>query len=488
MIKALRGRGPLVLILLLAALLRLYGLAGVYPVDDEYPQFFVALRAETLGAFLGMIRQNPHHVLLDLWVSYVVGLFSGQAWAFRLPSVLWGVLAVAGVYRLEREQDGQPTEKPALLAALLLSICLLHIDWSRRADFYALLTALSVWQTWAFFKARREGSWRTYGALTLVFLHSHPYAILSLPLHGLWLLPSKFLSGFARCWAVCLAMFMPWFAYSSSTMINRHYLSFEWFPGRFTLGEFLALIPLHLGQAPEVGPHRGWDISSAALLSAVYAAMYLTSLIETLRKRSSDLIGYAHYALWLGTAAVVALDLWYGYFYAHRQLLWLTPFYLLAVAHGAWHWLRAKTSVFALAAVLMFLPAYISVTRFQINMAERFSAILDSIEEHARPGDVLGFHNEAVLMAFLYHFDRSAFSSLGTLRLSRGEVGYDIPPEGALARRGNTEVLAVRIPRGQTHQADGRISPGRLWVFKGSLYDLYVHPPVRFSPPAARGR
>jgi hypothetical protein len=459
-----RRSGALLLsILALAAVLRLYGLADVYPVVDEYHQLLLGLQANGIGDLLPLLRENPHHVLLDPLLSFLAGRLGDSLWIFRLPRLILGLLAVAGLWRLGREEG----ERRAALAAFLLSISLLHIDWSRRVDFYALLTALSVWQAYTFREALKTGSWTAYAILTTLFLYAHPYAALTLPLHGLWLAARQRagLRRFALCWAANLALFAPWFFFSSAAMLDKKFLAFEWFPGRYTLGEFLALIPLFLGQAPEAGPHRAWELSSPSLISIIYVLFYCASFVRTLRGKTDELTRFCHYALILGAFMVVGLDLWYGYFLAHRQLLWLLPFYLLAVSEAALAW--RKEIPLALAAGALFLPGYWEATKVQVKVGRGLEELAQEVRQRARPDDVFGFEDEEVLMGFLYHYDRKSFPEAADLRLSQGRVKFDLT-----AGDGKRQMI---LPPWDAPAEN-------LWTFRGKLDDLTIIPPRRRRP------
>lgn len=454
----------LICILGLASVLRLHGLSDVAPIIDEYQQMLLGLQAKSLISLLTLLRETPHHVLLDPLVSFLAGRLGDSIWIFRLPRLLLGLLTVAGLWRLGREEG----ERRAALASFLLAISLLHIDWSRRVDFYALLTALSVWQASTLRNALLTNSWMAYGILTTLFLYSHPYAALTLPLHGLWLAMQRRieLRRFGLCWVACLLIFSPWFFFSSAAMLDKKFLTFEWFPERYTLASFLATIPLFLGQAPEAGPHRAWALSAPSLLSALCALLYLASLARTLRGKADELTRFCHYALILGAFMVIGLDIWYGYFFAHRQLLWLLPFYLLAVSEAALAW--RKEDLFALGAGILFLPGYWETTRVQMKLGRGMGELTQEVRRHALRDDVLGFEDPEILMGFLYHYDREAFPQAAVLRLDEGMVKFQANPEILGKRR-------MVLP-------PWNAPPEKLWAFRGKLDNLSIQPPLRRRP------
>lgn len=125
-------------------------------------------------------------LLLKAWCA----VFGSSEVALRSLSGVCGVATVLGVYvfcfealrgaheqaRLKRNSGA------ALLAAALVAVSVFQIRWSWDVKMMTLGAMLSVFSSWAMFRAMRLRSlryWLVYAALALAFLHTHYYALFS---------------------------------------------------------------------------------------------------------------------------------------------------------------------------------------------------------------------------------------------------------------------------------------------------------------------
>lgn len=481
-------RVTLAAVLLLAAALRLHGLGAVAPIEDEYFQFLEGLQP-TLGRFLASIRHNPHHLLIDPLASFLAARCGDSPFWLRLPSAMFGVLAVAGLWRLGRKEGDS---RRGAAAALLLAVSLVHIDLSRRADFYALVTAISIWQTLAFFRFREQPDcWPLYAAMNAAFLHAHPYAVIFGALQAAHVLGvgragPRERWRFVWAWGAAAAAFLPWFFYSAASLLD--WQTFHLYHEIGLRGHlvFLQHLPLYFGQATETGPDYGWSLSAGPLLSIAYLLLYLISAYRTWKGGRPAVLRFCHWVLPIGLLAVLSLDRFYQYFLAHRQTLFLLPFYLLAVADGACllvdHLLPSAWRSRALAAAgaamaLMNLPAYCMFTDLETGLGRGHEAMVSSVAAHILPGDVIASSDPVLLMSLLYFYDRKALlqADLG-LRPDDGLMIFRLPP-GLSARRGAAanEVRVMEAP-----------PDAPCWWLRGRLDDLSIDPPTRHRPPVAR--
>ncbi|HEY4498366.1 MAG TPA: glycosyltransferase family 39 protein [Candidatus Paceibacterota bacterium] len=149
----------LFLIIIIAAILRLANLTtippGLYP--DEAMNGNNALEALKAGDFKVFYPENNGREGLFINIQALFVRFLGnEAWVLRLPSALFGVLTVLGVYFLTKElfNGGAETENLklksrkyiALLAAFLLATSFWHINFSRMG-FRAIMAPFFL--TWA---------------------------------------------------------------------------------------------------------------------------------------------------------------------------------------------------------------------------------------------------------------------------------------------------------------------------------------------------
>lgn len=100
-----------------------------------------------------------YFILFDGWT-----LLAGESvYAARLPSVLLGLIGLAGTYTLGRRLFDRPT---ALIAAAVLGTASIFVYYTREARMYTLLLALAVLATLAYER------WRSHPSLLRTLLYS----------------------------------------------------------------------------------------------------------------------------------------------------------------------------------------------------------------------------------------------------------------------------------------------------------------------------
>ncbi len=148
-------------VVLLAFLLRFWQL-GAVPASPDWDEASIGYNAYSIlqtgrdeyGTFLPLSLRSfddykpPLYVYLTVPSVYAFGL---SVWAVRLPSVIFGVLAVLATYCLVRELFKQ-NEKEAILASLLLAISPWHIQFSRVAFEANIGLTLVIWATYFFLR------------------------------------------------------------------------------------------------------------------------------------------------------------------------------------------------------------------------------------------------------------------------------------------------------------------------------------------------
>lgn len=189
----LPARHGVILLSVVALGIRLYGL-------DHRP-----LRGdEAFGAFLArqglpemwttiVASDEPHpplyYTLLHVWL-----LLAGDSeLALRLPSVLFGALAVPLTYAMARRLFGTGA---GLLAALLIVGSSQHLWYSQEARMYSLVMALSAGSTWLLLEALHRDRWRWWSAYSLcvaALLYTHYFGAFLLAGHGMLALGARWL-------------------------------------------------------------------------------------------------------------------------------------------------------------------------------------------------------------------------------------------------------------------------------------------------------
>ncbi len=146
----------LVLVLLLAAFLRLWQLQvippGIYP--DEAQNAMDAIQTlETRQPQVFYPANNGREGLFNNLTALSFAIFGISIWSFKIVPALAGILTILGQYLLSKELllkilDKKRAELAALLAAFLLAVSFWHINFSR-IQFRAILLPLAL--SFAFF-------------------------------------------------------------------------------------------------------------------------------------------------------------------------------------------------------------------------------------------------------------------------------------------------------------------------------------------------
>ncbi len=160
-----------VIVLLLAFALRVYKLGDQNVWWDE--AFSVWVARHNLGT-LTTLAAGDTHPPLYYWLLNPWMLATGPSeFAIRFPSLMFGVIAVALVYRLGRQlttnrtQSRQTAVWVGTLAALLLAISRFHIWWSQEIRMYGLATMWTVASSLALLMALRTRMTRWWVAFLL---------------------------------------------------------------------------------------------------------------------------------------------------------------------------------------------------------------------------------------------------------------------------------------------------------------------------------
>jgi 4-amino-4-deoxy-L-arabinose transferase-like glycosyltransferase len=164
----------LVLILIIAAALRLYDLDHVGLWFDEAASWYQA-NQPLGGVITGTASLSPplHNIILH----FTIAAFGDSETSLRAPSALLGIATVYLIYRVGTMLWDRTT---GLIAAFFLSMSSFHIWYSREARMYALLaftTTLFLYA--ALYAARYPSRIRLAGCALagVLLLHSHPYGI-----------------------------------------------------------------------------------------------------------------------------------------------------------------------------------------------------------------------------------------------------------------------------------------------------------------------
>lgn len=144
----------LLAILLLAALLRLYGLNTDIWMDEVFT-LQESVRLPLVQIFMGYTGDNQH-TLLSILSNLMVNAFGEAAWSLRFPATVFGIASVWAVARLARLVFG---DRVALLSAVLIGVFYHHIWFSQNARGYTMLLFATVFSLEMLLRGLQTGRW-----------------------------------------------------------------------------------------------------------------------------------------------------------------------------------------------------------------------------------------------------------------------------------------------------------------------------------------
>lgn len=175
-------RLALVIILLCAALLRIYGIDFKSLEADEIFTIGIADPENSLLEVLSIplvntpIAKPAFYFLL----THLFLVLEDDDFLLRFPSMSFGVLGVAATYAVGAALFGR---KEGLVAALLLCISPLHIRYSQWSRFYTMLITFSLLSLHFLYRGMHTGdreSWVGFIGTTVLNLYTHLFAFLVL--------------------------------------------------------------------------------------------------------------------------------------------------------------------------------------------------------------------------------------------------------------------------------------------------------------------
>ena len=297
-------------------------LAALLPVLslwlDEIYDLIVA-RMDRLADVLDYVPHVSGNVPLNYVVQFAsVHLLGFSAFTGRLPSAICSVLACAGVFVLAKRMG----LRWPLLATAIFALFPLQLRYALEARPYELALCLSVWATVALLRVveRPESVSRAalYGLSIDAGLFTFPYMLFVPLAHLAWsglvsfrtqrrqpLLTIAFALGIAGL------IFVPWYLHSAALWRTA-----------VAIGQLKGAITFH---------------AVSMILRELVAAGYIGSLL-VLAGFAYGLTRRRDWPLWLlyfivPIVCAVAADLWFGYFLAIRQMIFvLAPLALLFTA------------------------------------------------------------------------------------------------------------------------------------------------------------
>jgi len=175
-------RAVLIIILLCAALLRIYGIdSKSLEADETFTVGIAAAENSPLDVLSIPLYNTPvAKPALYFLVTHFFLCLEDHDFLLRFPSLAFGVLGVAATYTVGTALFGR---KEGLVGAFLLCISPLHIRYSQMARFYPLLMTFSLLSLYFLYRGMHRGDWRRWVGFivaTILNLYTHLFAFLVL--------------------------------------------------------------------------------------------------------------------------------------------------------------------------------------------------------------------------------------------------------------------------------------------------------------------
>jgi mannosyltransferase len=258
---------------LLAALLSVPSLNSCLWLDEVLT--LVHYARPPMAWILTSYPDQNQHMLYSLLAHCSLRIFGEQAWALRLPAVVFGAGSIWALFLLGRRLVG---ETEALLACALATVSYHRIWFSQDARGYTGLLFFTLLATWLWLEALDRDQWRTwlgYSACVVLGIWIHMSMLFVAAAHALiflivWLRSERRLAPLSRAAAA--------FALCGTISLQIYALS---------LPEFLrtAVWTPHLSAATQ-WTHLWWTISeslrslrlgSAAVVVVVFGAAFFAA-------------------------------------------------------------------------------------------------------------------------------------------------------------------------------------------------------------------
>jgi len=312
----------ILIILTIAAGLRLYGLGNESFWADELGQLVVAQNGwwETILKSANHRGSTPLDYLITHWMLYVG---RGEA-ILRLPAVMFGV---GSVWLLDLLGTRLFNRTAGLASAGLLAFAPIHIFYSQEMRFYSLATFTILATLYIFTLAmdyQTRQHWLWFSVILTISLYAHYYSMLILLALGGWILMFKrdALPWFALSSGIALSLFFPWLWWDviRPGTANSNPVEFVMPPLIETVGSLF--FPRFKHESCQMRCHTaGW------LLVIGAPVMLIAALRKADRK---EMLMFPVFVLALGYSGILGLNIYGRYFFHIRQALVFLPFLLLA--------------------------------------------------------------------------------------------------------------------------------------------------------------
>lgn len=405
---------PLILVVLLAAVLRLYHLnAESMWIDEGY-----SLRDAMTPFTIAKASKPLYFWFLSWWIG-----FGDSDWLLRLPSVIFGVASVAMVFVIGRLLWGN---KAGTLAAVIAAVSPLQVDHSQEVRMYTLLALTALISI--YFSILTLRTWRfrymlASGLFTWFAMMTHPVASLLLLPQNLAILDAYLhrrrpLTPWIVTQILVLAAWAPWVRYvlGFRDVFDQSWMALAAKPSP-------AEIPLlwSMFGAGQWVPKENISITHLALFAYTIVVSALIALATWFERRKPETRLIAAWLV-LPVAALLLLSIIKTNAWVTRYLIFTSPaLYLLLGA--MWARQQSRALFIVLGAFLFLIPAG-KLARYYKNPSHPpWRQVTDYIENHQQPTDVVAVYRRGNKFVFNHYYDgRAKWLPLGSKTVMKSDL------------------------------------------------------------------
>jgi mannosyltransferase len=378
--------------------------------DEAFSAAIARLEFPTMWKAIidGDVFNGLYYLLLHQWVK----AGDGEVW-LRLPSVMFGILAVLALFVLCRHLFDVKT---ALIASTLLAINSFFVQYEQEARPYSLAVALVVLATYLFVLAVEGDSvfcWLRYGAISAVAIYAHVFAAYVVFAHvlSLTLLHRRpRLKHALASYALTALLVAPLLVVAQrSSILQRAFIKPP------DVGSFVSLF-LHLTGAGGVSTRGGRLLLLAYFVVCSAAILFMgRQALEQRKNRTTGTYPPTAWSFWLIllwlvvpvlTSFIVSVLLTPSFF--PRYLLVVLPALVIIAAIGVSSLPSLSLQALALVGLLTFsIPPMLRYYGADFKEGQDWKGAVAYVVEGERPGDGVVFLSRYGRRPFEYYLERS---------------------------------------------------------------------------------
>lgn len=388
----------LLMIILLATALRLFHLGKQSLWLDE--SLSLAFSSVSLKASVeAILADGVHPPLYYLLLRLFLGMGQSEEIA-RLPSAIFGVLAVPLAYRVGRLCFGQ---KVGLVSAFFLSLSPFHLWYSQETRMYTMVTFFVLGSIYFFIRATRENTWTSWVGLVIfsALAYGIHYFALQIAMVQFAFILCRFqiLHRAFRKWAICQGLaflpLIPWLtAYFSQDVVALG--------GIGSIARPTLLAPLQTLWA--FSSNYGGSLTPATLISLFpFCLVLLQSLLASEPTHRDHKL---FLTLWLGLPIMVTwLISQRRPIYRPRYLIVILPAYLILLGYGVMS-VPYRISKWVLAITLVAIMASSSIRIYfdPAFLKQDWRGVANYVQSCAQANDVIAVERFEDIAAFKYYY------------------------------------------------------------------------------------